>query len=172
MTDQADPAQPLHQQLPQQLRLLVRLMGEEGAYKLLQRKGGTRYTVPKTLHGRAGMELVELVGAVPAAGLVAEMAGIELTLPQDSRQRRLLRMQRHRQVLDLRRQGQAYPAIAIATGYTERQVINICNRYRVAEPLPPQGELFGPPPTPRPAPSPRDEPGPTAHNPFGLGQRR
>jgi len=137
--------------LPPQLRMLVRVMGERAAFRLVERRGGTPFTVPKHLAGLAKRDLeqlLDLVGsAEAAAALVAELSAQTLQLPKyDS----VLRQLRHRRVAELRQMGHTQAEVALQTGYTVRQVINILNSAGLAglvEPESPaaalQGDLFG-----------------------------
>lgn len=135
--------------LPVQARMLVRIMGEAPAYALLQRRGGTPLTVPKHLHSDEGVRLADLCGSPEgAARLVAEMAGETIQLPKYDA---VLRQLRHQRVVEMRMSGHLLADIAIALGYTVRQVINVLNAagrpglvdeaeqaFRAA-----QGDLFG-----------------------------
>lgn len=166
------PAPPqaiaLHK-LPVQLRMLVRVMGEAEAYKLVEQRGGTAMRVPTHLDGAAGRKLVDLVGAPAAASLVCELADHSLQLPKNDS---LLRQLRHQRVIELRGQGHTQAAVALATGYTVRTVINVLNSagldlLQAGE----QFDFFAPPPPPAGhRPGLRDEASaaPQAHNPFGL----
>ena len=160
------PAPPqaiaLHK-LPVQLRMLVRVMGEAAAYRLVEQRGGTAMRVPTRLDGSAGRKLAELVGAPAAATLVAELADHSLQLPKNDS---LLRQLRHQRVIELRGQGLTQAAAARATGYTVRQVINILNRNGVAMP-PEQDDLFPELMAPARAPA-TAAASHQAHNPFGL----
>ena len=124
--------------LPVQLRMLVRLIGDAAAFALVHRRGGTPLTVPTKLSD--GAELLDLVGPQAAAQLVAELRGQTLQLPKyDSVTRQL----RHQRVVLLRGKGQKLREVALATGYTVRQVINVCNVSDVAADAPAaQQELF------------------------------
>jgi len=111
--------------LPVQLRMLVRVMGEAGAFQLVQARGGTPFTVPKHLHSPQGERLVELCASPDAAArLVSEMPGETIQLPKyDS----VVRQLRHQRVVQLRRDGRQLAEIAMAVGYSVRQVINVLN---------------------------------------------
>lgn len=171
------PAVALHK-LPVQLRMLVRLMGEAAAYRLVQWRGGTPWTVPKSVRSPQFTKLAEMVGAEPGAALVAEMTGQTLQLPKYDG---VLRQLRHQRVVELRSKGVKLHEVALATGYTVRQVINILNRAGLPslcdglDGLVGQGDLFGPDADElddaTEAPAVVAETGPTAHNPFGLAQR-
>ena len=114
--------------LPVQLRMLVRLIGDAAAFRLAEQRGGTPLTIPVRFVDTH--ELVDLVGPQAAAELVAELGGQTLQLPKyDSVTRQL----RHQRVLALRLSGRLLREVALDTGYTQRQVINVCNRAGVAE---------------------------------------
>lgn len=153
--------------LPGQLRMLVRIMGEAAAFKLAEHRGGTPITVPLTLHRAAERGLLELVGADAFAALVAELPGQTLQLPKyDS----VLRQLRHQRVLAWRAQGNTQAVVALATGYTVRQVINILNRNGVAQvdvQALAQRDFFADA-HPAPAPPTKGAAVARAHNPFGL----
>lgn len=111
--------------LPVQLRMLVRVMGEAGAFALVQARGGTPFTVPKHLHSAHGERLLDLCGSPDAAArLVAELPGETIQLPKYDA---VLRQLRHQRVLQLRREGRQLAEIAMTVGYTVRQVINVLN---------------------------------------------
>lgn len=111
--------------LPVQARMLVRVMGEAPAYRLMQARGGVPFTVPKHLHSDEGARLMDLCGGADgAARLVAECAGETLQLPKYDA---VLRQLRHRRVVEMRQHGARLADIALALGYTVRQVINILN---------------------------------------------
>ena len=107
---------------------------------LSQARGGTPYTVPKHLRSGAGTRLVDLVGADAAAALAAELPGETLQLPKYDG---VLRQLRHQRVLDLRAKGTLLADIALATGYSQRQVINILHDGDM-QGAPVQADLFGP----------------------------
>jgi len=164
--------------LPVQLRMLVRVMGEGPAFALVEKRGGTPVSLPK--HLADAQWLVDLVGTLAAAQLVAELGGERLQLPKyDSVTRQL----RHQRVLALRRTGLPLAGVATATGYTVRQVINICNRSGQAElAVADEGErqlgLFGDVPDDEAddglvdQAEQLDQAGPAhgAHDPFGLAR--
>ena len=167
--DQVPQPIALHK-LPTQLRMLVRLMGEAAAFRLVEQRGGTPLTVPQRLSGRAHFDLAELLGAPALAQLVAELPGQTLQLPKNDS---LLRQLRHQRVVALRGQGLTHAAAARATGYTVRQVINILNRNGRTPPAAEQDDLFPElmDPPARPARPGADSAAPQAHNPFGLARR-
>lgn len=156
----ATPSSIALHKLPAQLRQLVRVMGEAPAYRLVELRGGTPLTVPHSLHSPAGLALADLVGAAPAAALAAVMPGETLQLPKNDS---VLRQLRHQRVLELRGQGLRLASVALATGYTVRQVINICQRNGVS------AEAVDAPPLPQHDLWPELlDAGVAAHNPFGL----
>lgn len=125
----APKAIALHQ-LPPQLRMLVRAMGEGPAFELVKQRGGTMITIPKSLIAETSATalLLALVGAAPAAALVREMGDQRMVLPKyDS----VLRQLRHQRVIDLRTTGCDIAQIALTTGYTTRSVIYILNDARL-----------------------------------------
>jgi hypothetical protein len=153
--------------LPAQLRMLVRIAGEAAAFRLVEDLGGTPVRIPSSL-GDAGW-LVDMVGQQPAAALVMELGAQDLQLPKyDS----VMRQLRHRRVVELRTDGMALAQVALATGYTVRQVINICNRNELGMPAElrqaddRQLDMFGGPADDQADPGAPATP--TAHNPFGL----
>jgi hypothetical protein len=164
------PADIALHKLPVQLRMLVRLAGYAGAFALAQKLGGTFFTCPKHLHSARGRDLVELVGADGAGALVAELGGQTLQLPKyDS----VMRQLRHQRVVALREQAAKHHEIALATGYTVRQVINILNaglpeKMGCGAEAGLQGDLFGAGAADTPSKAPVGPKVPTAHNPFGL----
>ena len=125
-TEAADdtPQVALHK-LPPQLKVLVRVMREGPAFAMVKARGGTTLHVPKHVHSRRFQHLVDLCGdPVAAAALVNELGPCTLELPKyDSVARQL----RHASVIARRQRGDRIDAIALATGYTRRQVINILN---------------------------------------------
>lgn len=124
-TKSATPSQIALHRLPVQLRMLVRVMGEAGAFQLVQSRGGTPFTVPKHLHSPQGERLVELCNSPEAAALlVRELPGETIQLPKyDS----VVRQLRHQRVMQLRRDGRQLAEIALTVGYSQRQVINVLN---------------------------------------------
>lgn len=118
------PPVALHK-LPPQLKVLVRCMGEAAAFRLVKARGGTPLHVPKTVHSPRFAGLVELCGdVVAAAALVAELGPATIQLPKYDAVARQLR---HAGVIERRQRGDRLASIALATGYTMRQVINILN---------------------------------------------
>lgn len=158
--------------LPVQLRMLVRLIGDAAAFGLCEKQGGTPLTIPTRLNNAA--DLVELVGPPAAAALVAELGGQTLQLPKyDSVTRQL----RHQRVLALRLKGRLLREVALDTGYTVRQVINVCNRAGMApgdaaEDGSKQGDMFAGVNADDAAAEDAEADTrvtvPAAHNPFGL----
>jgi hypothetical protein len=153
--------------LPPQLKVLVQVMGLQPALRLVEVKGGTRLIVPVRCTPEHWLN--EVVGCEAFGRLVGNSAGIVMDLPKyDS----VLRQWRHQQVHELSRyltDGE----VALRTGYTRRQVINI--RQAEAEAACMQWDMFDTSRAPPKARLPVDEAeatetGPTAHNPFGLGR--
>lgn len=108
------------QLLPAALRDLVRALGEAAAFKLVERRGGGRLIVPKKVHPEH--RLMDELGLQVFAALVDAYGGEVLVLPKyDSVARQL----RHERVRKQRAAGFTIDRVAIATGYTRRQVINI-----------------------------------------------
>lgn len=108
------------QLLPGALRDLVRALGEAAAFKLVERRGGGRLIVPKKVHPEH--RLMDELGLQVFAALVDAYGGEVLVLPKyDSVARQL----RHERVRKQRAAGLTIDRVAIATGYTRRQVINI-----------------------------------------------
>ena len=126
--------------LPVQLRMLVRVMGEAAAYRLVQWRGGTPYTVSATMRSRQFAVLVEAVGIDAAGALVAELPGQTLQLPKYDA---VLRQLRHQRVIELRGRGVLLAEVALATGYSVRQVINVINASGALAPQGLQPDLFG-----------------------------
>lgn len=145
--------------LPPQLRLLVRVLGEAAAFKLVEQRGGGYVVVPKRAH--AGHWLGELIGPIAFAALVEHYGDQTLQLPKyDS----VLRQVRHERVRQLRREGRTISQVAVQTNYTMRQVINILAADDEAAEAARQADLFaGGDDVAQDA-----EPAPSAHNPFCL----
>lgn len=128
--------------LPTQLRMLVSVTGEAAAYRLVQWRGGTPYTVPLSVRSRQFAILVDAVGFDAANELVAELGGQTLQLTKYDA---VLRQLRHQRVIELRGRGVRQWEIALATGYSVRQVINVLNASGALT-MGPQGrqtDLFG-----------------------------
>lgn len=129
--------------LPVQLRMLVRVMGEAAAFRLVQWRGGVPYTVPKKVRSAQFTHLVEAVGADGAMALHSDCAGVTLQLPKYDG---VLRQLQHQRVIELRLAGLKLPEIALATGFTQRWVIKILTAARLTgldELMQGQGDLFG-----------------------------
>jgi len=106
--------------LPQALRDLVRALGEGAAFKLVERRGGGRLIVPKRVH--PDHRLMDELGLQVFAALVDSFGGEVLELPKyDSVARQL----RHERVRKHRAAGLTIDRVAVATGYSRRQVMNI-----------------------------------------------
>ncbi len=109
--------------LPESLRELVRALGEASAFDLVQALGGGRITVPT--RARANHPLFQVLGGPMFVALVEAYAGLTLELPKyDS----VMRQLRHERVRQHRAQGLTMDQVAVATGYSRRQVINILGR--------------------------------------------
>lgn len=107
-------------QLPPQLRQLIRLIGIADTWLLLRERGGTTLQVPVRAERSA---LIDIISANALALLCKEFGGTRLELPVcDS----IMRQVRNQQILSDRAQGMSYPALATLYGLTRRQVINIC----------------------------------------------
>lgn len=156
--------------LPAELRELVRVLGESAAFKLVERRGGGRLIVPKKVH--PDHRLMDELGLKAFADLVAHYGSEVLELPKyDSVTRQL----RHQRVRRLRVEGRTHDRIAIETGYTRRQVINILAADDDLVPSS-QLDLFGAPlliseeeadgADQAPAPAPH-----SANDPFNLGRK-
>lgn len=150
--------------LPGELRELVRVLGEATAFKLVERRGGGRLIVPKKVH--PDHRLMDELGLKGFADLVGHYAGAVLELPKyDS----VLRQIRHQRVRKLRGEGRTHDRIAVDTGYSRRQVINILAGGDDLVPSS-QLDLFG---LPSVVPDePAEMPANSANDPFGLGRRR
>ncbi|MBY0235237.1 MAG: hypothetical protein K2W93_09665 [Burkholderiaceae bacterium] len=106
--------------LPQGLRDLVRVLGEADAFRLVERRGGGRLVVPDRVHPEH--PLMDELGLRVFAALVDAFGREVLELPKyDSVARQL----RHERVRKHRAEGMTIDRIAVATGYTRRQVFNI-----------------------------------------------
>lgn len=107
-------------QLPPMLRMLVRCMGESDAFKLVEALGGTKLRVPQAFV--EDHVLLDVISARAFLGMIQEYGGIDIQLPKyDS----VLRQIRHKRVTALLDQGFSNKEVALATNYTQRQVINI-----------------------------------------------
>lgn len=154
--------------LPAELRELVRVLGESTAFKLVERRGGSRLIVPKKVH--PDHRLLDELGLKAFADLVAHYGNEVLELPKyDS----VLRQIRHQRVRRLRGEGRTHDRIAVETGYTRRQVINILagDDDLVASS---QLDLFGLPllDDEDDTADAASEPAFRANDPFSLGRRR
>jgi hypothetical protein len=106
--------------LPPTMRMLCRLLGSRKAFDLCQARGGVPLWVPVALS--LDHHLVGLIGMDGLAVLVAEMPGAVIEVPKyDSVAVQL----RHRTVHALLNKGQGPTSVALATGYTKRQIVNI-----------------------------------------------
>lgn len=107
-------------QLPPMLRMIVRCMGEADAFKLVEALGGTKLRVPQSF--AEDHVLLDIISVRAFLALINEYGGIDIQLPKyDS----VLRQFRHQRVNALLDQGFTNKEVALATNYTQRQVINI-----------------------------------------------
>lgn len=157
--------------LPPQLRMLVRIMGEQAAFRLVEQRGGTPLVVPVKVS--PDHWLMDILGPEAFAALVGEMAGMTTDLPKADA---LFRQWRHQRVHALVGTKMTDAEVALATGYTRRHVINI--RQAEAELAaacggpdgnPAQFDLFAAVDRELDAAVTADA-GPTAHDPFGLAR--
>lgn len=152
--------------LPAALRELVTVLGEAAAFRLVERRGGGRLIVPKKVHPEH--RLMDELGFKAFADLVAAYGSMVLELPKYDA---VARQIRHERVRKLRAEGMTVDRVAVATGYTRRQVFNILadDFDQVAAA---QLDMFGGPdladddPAERPAPAPFG-----ANDPFGLTRK-
>lgn len=92
------------------------MIGRESARKLVECFGGTALFVPKEITGRH--KIAKAIGLEPAKQLSIYYFGTELSLPVSGARRR--------QVKKLAEEpGATRQKVAIATGYSERQVYRI-----------------------------------------------
>jgi hypothetical protein len=154
--------------LPAALRELVRVLGEGPAFRLVERRGGSRLIVPKRVTPEH--RYIDELGLKVFADLVDAYGGSVIDLPKHDA---VLRQLRHERVRQLRAEGLTMDRIAMASGYSRRQVISILSdedpHYRAlmgAEHG--QGSLFPglgcEPPAPQSAPH-------SANDPFGLARK-
>lgn len=94
----------------------VRLIGPAATFALVDTLGGTALYLPRRLDPRS--RIVEVVGTTAAQALCSEYGGNELRVP----------LARDWRILVHRRNGLAYPAIALAVGCTESTVWRTLNR--------------------------------------------
>lgn len=153
--------------LPAALRELVRVLGEATAFRLVERRGGGRLIVPKKVH--ADHRLNDELGFKAFVDLVEHYGGEVLDLPKHDS---VVRQLRHQRVRTLRAEGHTMDRVAVLTGYTRRQVINIlgdCADLADGRQL----DMFGAAEPARATAA--DKPDPDAfraNDPFGLGRRR
>lgn len=106
--------------LPAALRELVRVLGEGAAFRLVEQRGGGRLIVPKRV--TPDHRFIDELGLKVFADLVDAYPGSVIDLPKYDA---VLRQLRHERVRQLRAEQRTMDAIAVATGYSRRQVINI-----------------------------------------------
>jgi hypothetical protein len=149
--------------LPPQLRMLMRVLGESAAYKLVEQRGGSYVIVPKRFVPEH--DLHEILGTQAFMALIDACGSETLQLPKyDS----VLRQIRHQRVMELIGKGYLLREVALKVNYTVRQVINIKQANEVREM---QGSLWDMFPDQGEVVEIEDEPAdnlPTAHNPFGM----
>lgn len=122
--------------LPPTLRLIARAIGPAAAFRLVQERGGTYLCVPKDPGQPGARALAGLLGESAMRALVDAFPAETLQLPKDDK---LVQQVRHRLVVETRFQpGSTLAQTARATGYSMRQVINICNAARERGQLPPE----------------------------------
>ena len=164
--------------LPPLLRRLMAVIGEALAYRLAEALGGTVIHVPTRVTPNCVHHPVfAIIGAEAFARWVEEWGGDRMLVPKaDS----VLIQLRHRRVCELaheaRMTGRGLSSVALATGYSIRQVFNILSdaaeaQAEVERHAEYQWDLFadalvGLGATPEPEP--KVATGPTAHDPFGL----
>lgn len=154
--------------LPGALRDLVHALGEPAAFRLVERRGGGRLVVPKKVH--PDHSLMDELGLKIFADLVAAYGGEVLDLPKHDS---VVRQIRHQRVRRLRAEGITMDRIAVATGYTRRQVINILGADvdRMFDER--QADLFATERAPVLVSDNVEEPRTVrANDPFGIGRRR
>ena len=106
--------------LPPGLRMLCRVLGHRKAFELCRQRGGVPLCVPAALS--VDHHLVGIIGMEGLAALVAELAREVIEVPKyDSVAMQL----RHRTVHMMLSQGKGPTTVALATGYTKRQVVNL-----------------------------------------------
>lgn len=149
--------------LPRELRELVRALGEATAFKLVERRGGSRLIVPKKVH--PDHRLMDELGLRGFADLVEHYAGLVLELPKNDS---VLRQLRHQRVRKLRGEGLTHDRIAVLTGYARRHVITILAGGDDLVPSS-QLDLFGQ--AAEAAEGADEMPANSANDPFGLGRR-
>ena len=155
------PPRPEHlnmHRLPTQLRMLVRVLGEADAFRLVEQLGGTRLDVPKRVN--VDHLLASVLTPAGFAKLVEALGGEAVDLVKyDS----VLRQMRHQRVHELLLHH-TNREVALKTGYTTRQVINIKQAGDAHLFAAAQGDLFA---EPKAAPATTAQQAP-AHDPFGL----
>jgi hypothetical protein len=156
--------------LPAALRELVRVLGEGPAFRLVERRGGSRLILPRRVTPEH--RYIDELGLKVFADLVDAYGGIVLDLPKYDG---VLRQLRHERVRKLRAEKLTMDQIAMATGYSRRQVISILSdvdpEYRLLmRPEDRQADLF-PEFATEPSAAPSSVPG-SANDPFGLAAKR
>ncbi|MCU7371578.1 helix-turn-helix domain-containing protein [Paucibacter sp. O1-1] len=156
--------------LPAALRELVRVLGEGPAFRLVERRGGSRLILPRRV--TPDHRYIDELGLKVFADLVDAYGGIVLDLPKYDA---VLRQLRHERVRKLRAEKLTMDQIAMATGYSRRQVITILSdvdpEYRLLmRPEDRQVDLF-PDFAIESSAAPTSVPG-SANDPFGLAAKR
>ena len=148
------------QALPPALRELVRVLGEQDAFRLVGQHSGARVTVPK--HPGPDHPLRMALSPEGFDKLVEWAGGETLNLPKGDAYMRELR---HHQVREARADGLTVDETAAMTGYSRRHVINITGGHGACVDTATM-DLFAD----------IDEPvtsqAGNANDPFGLGVRR
>ena len=149
--------------LPQGLRDLVGVLGEADAFRLVERRGGGRLVLPARVH--PDHPLIDELGLRVFAALVDAYGREVIELPKyDSVARQL----RHERVRKHRGEGLTIDQVAVATGYTRRQVFNILADW-APDGADAQQDLFGgEPDSELDAPTPVAGYAGRANDPFGL----
>lgn len=120
------------------LALIASAIGEEAAHLLAKHFGGTRLSIPRTIDAEHRIAIA--IGAAHAARLAEFYGGSSLDVPK--------RAHRQARVRELHRAGTlTIAAIALETGYSERQVYRLLsagieNRPAIAEKPVNQLDLF------------------------------
>lgn len=106
--------------LPPALRMLCGILGHRKAFELCRQRGGVPLCVPAEMS--LDHHLVGIIGMDGMAALVAELGRQVIEVPKyDSVAKQL----RHRTVHALLNQGKGPTTVALATGYSKRQITNL-----------------------------------------------
>lgn len=120
------------EQLPPQMRGLVRVIGLEETYKLLRHRGGTRVRIGSDPDSARSLKAVISQDALEK--LTAIYPGQRIELPKIDKM--LLAIRNHA-IRAERAEGTSIDQLALQWGLSRRQVINICSDVE-----PDQGDLF------------------------------